>query len=355
MLDLQSSFSQGSKPIITSSQTDVPSNVDDSDFDIDSEGDLPERSRLTDMTFALVAYHAQMSARQLHFATSTATDLDPQTQPKSRSLQTSFDWSERESIANAFETSATQLLQYCDPSESEYAWFTKQSAETFIAGMKIGAIRPFQRIGQGAPPRVQGNSYLLELAIKTLDNKDRLYNDPAYHRFQWYVSPQWQSIALAMTECYISTDRELVRKAWPLIESVFHHDMLKSGTSTSTGNKSTKLAGPLLKLLDRTRERVHTLLSTPEESSDEGRNASLDMPGIACASGVINLTNDRASSPSLSLQHWQSNDFPTDGMDELTRTMVSDPSWAMWEDFVNGLPLEEEPAPLFPSLASLDM
>lgn len=60
VLDVYSSFDRGSEPVIAhkSVHPRLPFNINDSDFSPDSEDYFSDRDGLTDMTKALVQYHA---------------------------------------------------------------------------------------------------------------------------------------------------------------------------------------------------------------------------------------------------------------------------------------------------------
>ncbi|KAJ5215824.1 uncharacterized protein N7498_002231 [Penicillium cinerascens] len=193
LMDLQASFFQASEPLISvdeSSSTALPQHINDSDFDPTTTHNDPNPEGLTDTTFALVTYHAQRMGRLLNFG--------------------GHDHKE-----------ALRLLHFCDPEASAYAWFTWHGTQSLIATARLAALRPLQWPGQAPPRRRKGNTELLRLCLPVLEKAQLMHTDPRAKGFRWYVTIPWHALAIAMAECYVSSDAALVQNAWPLVESSY--------------------------------------------------------------------------------------------------------------------------------------
>ena len=118
--------------------------VNDAEFQPDFDGDMPDREGLTDMTFALVTYHAQANGKVLNFV--------PTSEMAKNASGDMYNWDARQRYVEHFEQQITKLLQYCDPDISPYAWFTVNASESRVAAMKLSALRPLHCDSSGAPP-----------------------------------------------------------------------------------------------------------------------------------------------------------------------------------------------------------
>lgn len=362
LLDLQSSFDQAPEPLITTDlpQPNLPRNVNDSEFDPAFEGDLPDREGLTDMTFALITYSAQASGRALNFV--PAGDM------AKGSTSAICDWDARQYHVDLFEQQALQLLRHCDPNTSTYTWFTFHGTGALIASMKLAALRPLHRAGYSAPPRVQGNPNLLKVSARVLEKAHLICTDSRGGGFGWYIFIQWHALAIAVSECYVCSDVELVRHVWPLIEASFEQH-----SRFLADYRQGILRRPLEKLMRQTRSKVSMLLpsiSQPVSMSaidvdsrrrefDTTTTSRSDAPGANMAapshmpvlpqqmSTSVDSTMTGANQPvaattadlsqTLYPFYGLGSVLPADG----TSQTISDPAWGSWEDFVNDLFLDE--------------
>ncbi|OCL08872.1 hypothetical protein AOQ84DRAFT_272746, partial [Glonium stellatum] len=248
LLDLQTSFDQASEPVITpdSLHPSMPKNVNDSEFEPEFNGDLPDREDLTDMTFSLVTYNAQASGKVLNFI--------PASGVAKSSMGVTYNWDARQRYVENFEQTVMKLLRHCDPSGGSYAWFAFHGSEAMVAAMKLAALRPLYRAGSGAPPRVQGSSHLLELSAIVLEKVYLIRTDLRGEAFRWYIVLQWHALAIAIAECYACNDAALVKRLWPLIETSFKHH-----SDSMIEYRRGMLWRPMEKLMGRTRSKVAAL------------------------------------------------------------------------------------------------
>ncbi|GKZ35684.1 hypothetical protein AbraIFM66950_006435 [Aspergillus brasiliensis] len=267
LMDLQASFGQASEPLISvdeSASTALPQHINDADFDPTTAAHSdPNREGLTDTTFALVTYHAQRMGRLLNFAhhdrkvdggipTPTSSTSGTST---SRSRTYDPNWPQQQ--ARRFEEEALRLLHFCDPGTSAYAWFTWHGTQSLIAAARLAAARPLQWHGQAPPPRREGNTELLRLCLPVLEKAQLMHTDPRAEGFRWYVTIPWHALAMALAECYVSSDTALVRYAWPLVESSYLQHEAAVGQS---------LGGPFGQLMRRMREKLAVPAALPPSS-----------------------------------------------------------------------------------------
>lgn len=71
LVDLQASFAQSTKPLISHQEAEMAvsrvRHINDFDFDLSTSEQLPDKEELTETTFALVTYRAQVAGRLLNF------------------------------------------------------------------------------------------------------------------------------------------------------------------------------------------------------------------------------------------------------------------------------------------------
>lgn len=248
VLDMQTSLAQASKPLIDVDEvrTALASvrHVNDSEFGPETIKDVPDREGLTDVTFALVKFHLQVMGRRPGDGRG----------PPSLGAGSQLKWESLQQHAQQFEKSVLQLLHFCDPEESPYAWFTWHSTQLYVAGARLAALRPLYRTKGGVqdmPPRMSDENELLHHTTRALEKMELMHRDPRTDDFRWMITIQWHILAIAIAECYICNDQDLVRRAWTSVESLYQRH--ESVMTRSTGGS---LQGPLGKLMRRTREKL---------------------------------------------------------------------------------------------------
>ncbi|KAI1380223.1 hypothetical protein F4677DRAFT_452692 [Hypoxylon crocopeplum] len=374
LLDLQASFEQASEPLIELDieSSILPRNINDSEFDVDTSGEVQSRDGLTDMTFALITYDAQLSGRLLNFP--------------GKGIDT-FNWEEREKQVSRFEQNALNLLKFCDPESSAYAWFTFHGTQSLVASMRLAALRPLHLVGSKPIPRAQQFTDLLNVALKVLDKVHLIRTNPRGECFRWYVVVQWHALAIAITECYVCTDVRILRTAWPVVEAAFEHHK-----TIIESYRRGMLKQPLERLMRQARKRVSLLLRGQNplqrpSQPDVGLWASLsaDQPGCHSFTRPSSTTVTDMESPNppdlpLAQQHPQQPITPLDfdfggvspllpfdnsiitpssmppwftsqmtfgqnsdmsSICELNSGAAGDASWKTWEEFVSGLSFDD--------------
>lgn len=269
VLDLQASFHQASEPLIDLEveHYTFPRNINDADFTPSFQGaDIPDKDELTDITFSLVTYKAQLSGRLLNFMGTTTSATRNSSPGHAATI-----WDDRLNQARHFEDQVHRLLATCDPESSAYSWFVFHGTKSLISSMRLSALRPLNRAGLRAPPRVQGSSDLLTAALSVLSKAQLIRTDPRGEGFRWYVRVQWHALAIAITECFVCSDEQLLASVWPVVEAAYestytanqqHHQRKHGGEATAADyyRQDGSLRQPLQALMARTRVRVKNLL-----------------------------------------------------------------------------------------------
>lgn len=269
VLDLQASFHQASEPLIDLEveHYTLPRNINDADFDPSFQSiDISDKDELTDMTFSLVTHKAQLSGRLLNFV---GTNISTRNSSPGHAASI---WDDRLDQARLFEDQVHRLLATCDPESSAYAWFVFHGTKSLISSMRLSALRPLNRPGLRAPPRVQGSSDLLTAALSVLSKAQLIRTDPRGEGFRWYVRVQWHALAIAIAECFVCSDEQLLASVWPVVEAAYestytmnqeHHQQRQRGGEATTADyyrQDGSLRQPLQELMTRTRARVKNLL-----------------------------------------------------------------------------------------------
>ncbi|KAF3393437.1 Transcription factor vrtR2 [Talaromyces pinophilus] len=258
LLDVQTCFDPDSRPLIPLEMTQptLPLNVNDSDFDPSSVGDLPERDEVTDVTFALFTYNLQICGRRLYYI------------PRGEHLA-------RENILKSFKDSVLPLVRHCNPDDSDYSWLVYYASQNLISSTQLHVFRRPDHDHQQQQQQQQQQPSLLELCLENLENIPRIHGDDRGEGFRWYIQPQWPQILLAIKECFVTTDAALLKRAWPLIEDVVgHYEKTHRGPNT----RSRKLM--LRKSLEKARRRVDSII---QSAADDDHN------NIAYVNGVEDL------------------------------------------------------------------
>jgi hypothetical protein len=283
VMDLQASFAHGSEPLIDVKEVacglDGLKHLRDSDFDPDTADDVPDREELTDATFALVTYHAQVTGRLLNY-TGNLGDVDlfgkPYTSRVSNFSSSSdssnspadlADQGSREEISAAFDQKAFTLLRFCDPEASNQAWFTWHSTHSLVSSMRLAAVRPIQPTIPGHGPtsfgiggRERNNvSRDLELALRALQEFKLMHTDPRSEGLRWCVTIPWHALAVAIAACHTGVDEGLTRQAWPVVEFVWQLQLQLQQSRRASPAQSGLLA-QFERLMWQTREKVRPLI-----------------------------------------------------------------------------------------------
>ncbi|GIC86107.1 Zn(II)2Cys6 domain-containing transcription factor nscR [Aspergillus udagawae] len=295
LMDLQTSFSQASEPLINTDEAtstfSLPQHINDSDFDPTVTYDIPNREGLCDTTFALVTYHIQLAGRALNFGDAAS--------PQHKASQ--------QQHAQRFEQNALRLLHFCDPESSPYAWFTWHGTQCLVSGARLSALRPLQlpQPGHGSssqppsssssPSSQEHNHEVLRLALNVLEKAHLMHTDPRGEGFRWYVTMPWHALAVAITECSLCPDATQIQSAWPIIEACYQ--MLRR---EGVAGQEEAIQRPLENLICRARDKAGPLLQLARPSP----TFSLSSSAVTSAAATPRSRASTALSDTLSDLSW---------------------------------------------------
>ena len=322
LIDAQALFIQASEPLVGHEEVAAALNglchINDADFDACTTQPVQTREGLTNMTFALVTYHLQLAGRLLNFSTrSDASSDNPQAE-----------WGTRQQHARQFEHNVLGLLHFCDPESSPFAWFTWHGTHALVAGVRLSVLRPLHRQSK-PPPRMAGDTQLLRLAVQLLEKAQLMHTDPRGEGFRWYIVIPWHPLAIALAECYVCADAELVKQAWPVVEASYR--MHEATIARYSGGR---LKGPLGKLMRQTREKLAPLLG---ENNGSGTNSSQP----TSAQKALQFSPGALSPPPLLDFNSLLAENLMDLTDEGLQSGSFDESWQAWDEFMSGISFNE--------------
>ncbi|GIK07699.1 hypothetical protein Aspvir_003366 [Aspergillus viridinutans] len=293
LMDLQTSFSQASEPLINTEEATstfcLPQHINDSDFDPTITHEIPDREGLCDTTFALVTYHIQLAGRALNFGAAASTQ---HTESQQQHVQ-------------RFEQNALRLLHFCDPESSPYAWFTWHGTQCLVSGARLSALRPLQLPqpsnsssqpqSSPSPSPQEHNQELLRLALNVLEKVHLMHTDPRGEGFRWYVTMPWHALAVAITECSLCPDVTQIQSAWPTIEACYQL-LRRKGVA----GQEEAIQRPLEKLICRVRDKAGPLLQLARPSP----TFSLGSSAVTSAAPTPRSRASSAPSDTLSDLSW---------------------------------------------------
>ncbi|KAG5980441.1 hypothetical protein E4U55_004018 [Claviceps digitariae] len=264
VLDLQASIAQSTKPLI--GYQDVESavlkirHINDFDFDVSTSKQVPDREELTETTFALVTYRAQVAGRLLNLSNAEKLDELPNSiSGTSSPVGDSFlNPQQRRKYVSQFQHQVLVLLHFCDPESSPYAWYTWHSTQCLVSAMRLSESISCQLdsdVHSLATPlsSLRGsNTDLLCNSLQTLEKSQLIYSDPRGEGFRWYtITIPWLALSTAIAECDTCTDIPLLRRAWPIIEASYQQ--YESAFSNNTG---LTIHCPVAEAMNQARDKV---------------------------------------------------------------------------------------------------
>ena len=294
VLDIHSSFDRGSEPVIAYNSTHprLPFNLNDSNFGPDFTSCCSDREGLTDMTKALVLYHAQATGKALGVqedsTSSSAGAMSKTMKPRIR-------------LVEQFELNTQKLLRNCDPNSSPYAWSTVNGSLTALAHMQLSLRRPMNQNSRRGIAMDNDPTNILRLATTVLERDMVMRSDSRGEPFRWFGVVHWHPLAVAIAECYVCNNAAVLRHVWPIIETSFE-DVGKVVAEYRQG----MLWKPLERLMLKTRSRVHAFSEQIDSAANTGisdSRASVNTSAILNPSAYGSTATGFPSSSSLDLAH----------------------------------------------------
>lgn len=205
-LDAYCCIDRGSEGLITPGSFDTlhPKNVNDAEFDANSCFIPNHERKLTDQSFALMAYAATERTHLLFI-------------PEDRTGAT---WQQRLEMAEQFEREIEErYISLCDRSKP-YQRMMFHVSKGMVASMKLRAVRPVQKHVSSTPPRVD-SPYVLQLAMDTLTASESILGDPDTSQWRWMIWVPWHGLAVTLAGLCAIRDTPLAAKAWPAAEASY--------------------------------------------------------------------------------------------------------------------------------------
>lgn len=284
-LDIQASMDRASEPMMQAAwlESHPPANVNDIDISPTMTSNPPDSPGFTDMTFTMITRKAQYVTRSLNFSDFM--------EPSINTLAI------RQQLVLEFQQSVSKLLAHASPATNPLHWLTAAVAECTHASMQLITLRPLQRAPNFTPPLVRGDR-LLEFAVNVLTAAYRLRSDPRFATYKWieFAFPPWHSLAVALAELCVCEDKAVMERFWEPVEYTFN----QLGRVIADSQRG-MLWKPMVKLMDRAKERRTQLLSTSTSTptgSGSGPSSSNLNPGSA-------ISSEQFSPLDLSIQQQQ--------------------------------------------------
>ncbi|KAF2161749.1 hypothetical protein M409DRAFT_27806 [Zasmidium cellare ATCC 36951] len=336
VLDAFSAVDRGTELLVqmSTSDTPLPSNVNDSEFNESTEIITNREEGLSDMTFNLMA----------HWATTLTMKLLTPEESGSKG-QT---WQQRlDSSLSLGKQLREKYLQYCDLS-IPFHRFLYTVGNSMAASSVLRAVRPMQKHVSSVPPRVD-SPFVLQLAVNSLKESESTHVDPETEGWRWIFWVQWHALAVALAGLCSIRDNELASTAWQYVDKAYERHARHVADS-----RSGMLWKPIEKLYKKasafrdgatattattttTTSPRHSMsisaLTIPQENME---NLSINMPSSTSTAPTYPVSSTQAQLPvgamPLSGVLNASMDFPwSEGYTGTSPLQMGDMSWMDWE------------------------
>ncbi|KAK4507397.1 hypothetical protein PRZ48_001132 [Zasmidium cellare] len=330
VLDAFSAVDRGTELLVqmSTSDTPLPSNVNDSEFNESTESIQNREEGLSDMTFNLMAHWATTLTMKL--LTPEESGAKGQT------------WQQRlDSSLNLGKQLRERYLQYCDLS-IPFHRFLYTVGNSMAASSVLRAVRPMQKHVSSVPPRVD-SPFVLQLAVNSLRESEATHQDPETEGWRWIFWVQWHALAVALAGLCSIRDNELANTAWQYVDKAYerharHVADSRSGMLWKPIEKLYKKAsafrdGPTSTRKPSPRQTMSiSALTIPEENME---NLSINMPSTSAGTNYP-MTSGQAQLPVGAMPLSGVLNAPMDvswseGYAGMSPLQMGDMSWMDWE------------------------
>lgn len=202
-LDCYASLDRGSEPAIhpDTFNRDLPSHVNDDDFDEFTTTLASREGEITDMSLALIAMEG--SALSLQMAI-------PEDLPSGQK------WQQRLEMAYAFQKKVNEkYIRHLNPDNVSHRVVAGVGTAASHS-MILRAVRPMQHHPSNTPPRVD-SPWVMQLALNILRHSDRMWEGSAglWRRMPWVP---WHAMAVTFAGLCSIRGTALANEAWILVE-----------------------------------------------------------------------------------------------------------------------------------------
>ena len=316
-LDVLVAIDRGTEVMISAGtfDTPLPSNINDAEFDESSSVIKPHESGLTDMSFALLAYEATNVIQRLN---------TPEISSSSDTSQ------QRLELAQRFGRQVKEkYLQYCDMS-IPFHRFISAVGKSMSASMILRAVRPMQRHTSSVPPRVD-SPYVLQIAVDSLRESERMYEDLEAERWRLVIWVQWHTLAVALAGLCSIRGTELAEIAWVYVERAYSRN---PGYIADTRNG----------MLWRPIEKLYKKASEFRDAGCRGPHAesllSADLPSTTLSVCFPPVQYPQTPVGAVSMDPVLTNpaDFNhANAVEGMMSPLLGDMSWLEWERYIDDL------------------
>lgn len=346
VLDAFSAVDRGTELLVqvSTSDTPLPSNVNDSEFDEATTSITNREEGLSDMTFNLMAHSATTLTMRL--LTPEESGAKGQT------------WQQRlDSSLNLGKQLREKYLQHCDLS-IPFHRFLYTVGNSMAASSVLRAVRPMQKHVSSVPPRVD-SPFVLQLAVNSLRESEATHQDPETEGWRWIFWVQWHALAVALAGLCSIRDNELANTAWQYVDKAYerharHVADSRSGMLWKPIEKLYKKASAFRHGTTSTTSRRHSMsisaLTIPQENM---KNLSINLPTSSSSlASKSPVTSTQAQLPVGAMPLSGVLNAPMDvswseGYSGMSPLQMGDMSWMDWERIMEDISGLQSSDPLF--------
>ncbi|KAG8530256.1 uncharacterized protein KY384_004757 [Bacidia gigantensis] len=217
IIDLQTSFDRGTKPLLSADElSSMPLNIDDIDLSANTPFTSnidPANTRFTDMTFSLMTYHAMTCQLKLTEVDSSLTKGKDLAQGRSA-------WAKKIYILTEFEDYMARLSQSCTDPPSLLKEFTVLCAQGISLSMQLLLRRPLQGKSQTRPPP-EDRFDVMTGATEVLERSLFKQIGGRFSPWSWNQWTKWYALAVLLAELCHQPQGSKADRAWPITQEAF--------------------------------------------------------------------------------------------------------------------------------------
>ncbi|KAK1962987.1 fungal-specific transcription factor domain-containing protein [Colletotrichum sublineola] len=220
-LDLRSAEELGSDLTIIdrSFDTELPSNVNDSDIEPGMTEVPKSRLGKTDCAVSLVRYEICALSRRLHTAGSAMAGVCP------RDASSSLEERER-MLIEVYDRVEKKFLQHCSTNDDPLFWMAGMIARVIMAKMSLVIYQPMLFPGNGHELSNEIRDRLFLSAIEIVEYNYILNTDPRCKQWRWLFQTyrQWHAIAYILMEVGRRPWSATSERGWEAVNNTMRFD-----------------------------------------------------------------------------------------------------------------------------------
>ncbi|EME43831.1 C6 zinc finger domain-containing protein [Dothistroma septosporum NZE10] len=334
VLDMQSAFDRGSKPLLSSNSFPIfPSNVNDADMSHQSLSLPPPQSQFSEMSFSLLVYHAGLCQRKLTEIGSSAAEgtIDPLIAGYEQvGYLADFERYVRRVVGPNGGSGKVEPIQD----------FTVAVAEESLVAMRLLLYRPLHKRGNGyVPPEYSPTERfdLLATATEVLERSQSKRSWIAFAQWAWFSWVKWYALAVVLAElCY--THGELADRAWRVAQASYDNY-----AKVVADTKSGLLWKPIMRLMRKVQQvrGEQRLAQQTLERNDTLARYQYWSDGMADATTPANMLPTPASSAGAAYsEHGHTAgamEDPAMMYQQQAQATADDMSWLHWDLLIDDI------------------